>query len=102
MKKANTSVVNQTYRERMHRMGRIWSLAALLMLLAVPLSICVYYSAWPPISGVLKGMLGVVPIFWTVGTIEVITIVSSAYWAFVYCPSNRPRSISIVPLMFLS
>jgi len=75
MKKAKNSAVNLTYRERVHRSGRIWSLAALLMLLAVPLSVCVYYSAWPPLSGVLKGMLGVVPIFWTVGTIEVLTYV---------------------------
>ena len=75
MKKNNTPVVNLTYRDRVHRSGRIWSLAALLMLLAVPLSTCIYYNAWPPIGGVLKGMLGVVPIFWTVGTIEVITYV---------------------------
>ena len=39
----------------------------------VPAAICVYYNAWPEITGVLKGLLGVAPIFWTVGVIEVFT-----------------------------
>jgi hypothetical protein len=45
------------------------------MLFLVPTAICVRYDAWPPITDVLKGLLGVVPIFWTVGTIEVLTYV---------------------------
>ncbi len=48
---------------------------ALIMLLSVPASICVYYDAWPAIGGVLKGFLSVAPIFWTVGVIEVFTYV---------------------------
>jgi hypothetical protein len=48
---------------------------ALIMLLSVPASICVYYDAWPAIGGVLKGCLSVAPIFWTVGVIEVFTYV---------------------------
>ncbi|MEG1523799.1 MAG: hypothetical protein RRZ24_04440 [Clostridia bacterium] len=69
------SQMERTYRDSMHFTGRIWSFCALLMLLAVPAAICVYYNAWPPISGVLKGFISVAPIFWTVGTIEVITYV---------------------------
>ena len=65
----------RSYRDSVHASGRIWALGALLMLLAVPAAICLYYNAWPPVSGVLRGCLGVVPIFWTVGTIEVITYV---------------------------
>ena len=46
-----------------------------LLLLAVPTTICVVYDAWPPITDILRGLLGVAPIYWTVGTIEVLTYV---------------------------
>ena len=65
----------RTYRDSVHFIGRIWILSALAMLLAVPAAVCIYYSAWPPVGGVLKGLLSVVPIFWTVGVIEVFTYV---------------------------
>lgn len=65
----------RTYRDGVHFIGRIWILSALALLLAVPAAVCIYYSAWPPIGGVLKGLLSIVPIFWTVGVIEVFTYV---------------------------
>lgn len=65
----------RNYRDSVHFIGRFWILSALAMLVAVPAAICVYYNAWPPISGVLKGLMSVVPIFWTVGVIEVFTYV---------------------------
>ena len=64
-----------SYRDSVHKMGRVWILSALALLLAVPAAICLYYNAWPPIGGVLKGLLSIVPIFWTVGVIEVFTYV---------------------------
>ena len=39
----------------------------------MPAAICLQYNAWPEASAVLKGLLGVAPIYWTVGVIEVIT-----------------------------
>jgi len=77
-----------TYENLTHLYGRIWILSALGILLMVPVSICVYYNAWPEMTHVLKGLLGVAPIFWTVGTIEVITFVpmlgtGGSYIAFV-------------------
>jgi hypothetical protein len=65
----------RSYRDSVHFSGRIWMFCALIMLLSVPASICVYYDAWPAIGGVLKGFLSVAPIFWTVGVIEVFTYV---------------------------
>ena len=56
-------------------MGTVWMLSALLMLVAVPAAICIYYQAWPPVSGLIKGFISVAPIFWTVGVIEVFTYV---------------------------
>ena len=51
----------------------IWTWTAVVVIMCVPIAVCVYYNCWPGITPVLKGLLGVAPIFWTVGTIEVIT-----------------------------
>ena len=45
----------------------------IFLMLMVPVSVCVYYNAWPEFQHVFKGLLGVAPIFWTVGIIEVFT-----------------------------
>ena len=58
-----------------HFVGRWWMLTGFALLLAVPAAICVVYDAWPPLTWVLEGLLGVAPIYWTVGTIEVLTYV---------------------------
>ena len=64
---------NRSYSEATHLYGRISTASAILMFLMVPIAISVRYAAWPPFRDVLKGLLGVVPVFWTVGVIEVLT-----------------------------
>ena len=68
--------------------GKIWVWTAVIVILMVPVAICLYYNAWPELSAVFKGLLGVAPIYWTVGVIEVITYtpmlgVGGTYLAFV-------------------
>ena len=68
--------------------GKIWIWTAVVVVLLVPVAVCVYYNAWPSATAVLKGLLGVAPIYWTVGVIEVITYtpmlgVGGTYLAFV-------------------
>ncbi len=80
--------MNTAYNDKSHLYGRIWILTALALLLAVPVAICIYYDAWPQGSAVLKGLLGVAPIFWTVAVIEVFTYgpmlgTGGSYLAFV-------------------
>ena len=53
--------------------GKIWMWTAVVVVLMVPVAACLYYDAWPDGAAVLKGLLGVAPIYWTVGVIEVIT-----------------------------
>jgi hypothetical protein len=62
-----------SYEDATHLTGRIWMIGALLMMLLVPVSMCIYYGAWPGLMPVLKGLLGVAPIYWVVCTIEVFT-----------------------------
>ena len=64
---------NKSYEEQTHFYGKIWIWTAVVVVFSVPVAICIYYNCWPGITPVLKGLLGVAPIFWTVGVIEVIT-----------------------------
>ena len=59
--------------KKTHIYGKIWIWTAAIIVTLVPVAICVYFNAWPPYTAVLKGLLGVAPIYWTVGVIEVIT-----------------------------
>ena len=61
------------YMKNTDRYGKFWIWSAVVVVLMVPIAICLRYNAWPELSGVLKGLLGVAPIYWTVGAIEVIT-----------------------------
>ena len=66
---------NTPYEELLHTWGRIWTGLALTMMILSPVAICVYYNAWPPVTAILKALLGVAPMYWTVGIIEVFTYV---------------------------
>ena len=61
------------YMKDTDKYGKIWIWSAVVVVLMVPVAICLYYDAWPQGTAVLKGLLGVAPIYWTVGVIEVIT-----------------------------
>ena len=61
------------YMKKTDLYGKIWIWTAVVVVLTVPVAICLYYDAWPSGAAVLKGLLGVAPIYWTVGVIEVIT-----------------------------
>ena len=76
------------YMKETDKYGKIWIWTASVVVLMVPVAICLYYNAWPEMSAVLKGLLGVAPIYWTVGVIEVITYtpmlgIGGTYLAFV-------------------
>lgn len=61
------------YSVQVHAYGRAWMIAALIMMLMVPVSMCIYFGVWPNPLDVLAGLLGVAPIYWVVCSIEVFT-----------------------------
>ena len=78
----------KNYMTQTDRYGKLWIWTAAVVVTMVPVAICVYYNAWPSLTAVLKGLLGVAPIYWTVGCIEVLTYtpmlgVGGTYLAFV-------------------
>lgn len=63
----------KTYKDKVHFYGRITNSVAILLFIAYPLFVSIYYNAFPCLNDFLGGMLGVAPIFWTVSIIEALT-----------------------------
>ena len=63
---------NKSYFDRVHSWGRISTVTALCVLLMFPMAICLYLGVFPPIEGVLKGLLKLIPTYWTVAVVEVL------------------------------
>ena len=68
-------VTLSAYENQVHKAGRLWAGMALAIMLMIPAAICIYFDAWPPLSALLKALAGVLPMYWTVGIIEVFTFV---------------------------
>ena len=62
----------KTYYDRVHSWGRISTISALCVLLMFPVAICLYLNVFPPISGILQGLLKLIPTYWTVAVVEVL------------------------------
>lgn len=65
----------KSYIDSVHFTGRIWMIAALIIMMMVPAVISIYYDAWPVFGVFLMGFMGIAPTFWTVGIIETFTYV---------------------------
>lgn len=76
MSEANLNVKKEKpvlppYEQSLHRLGRITGIAAILVFLAVPAAICLYFDAWPDMSGLLNGIIAVASVYLPIGIIEV-------------------------------
>lgn len=63
----------RNYSDSVHFYGIIWDIAALLVFMMIPVSICMHLNVWPEAKYVLKGLLPVAMIFYPSAVIEVIT-----------------------------
>ncbi len=68
---AKRTKTERPYIDRVHTWGRISSLSALCVLLMFPLAVCVYLDVWPSFSGVMSGLLKLIPVYWASSVIEV-------------------------------
>ena len=59
------------YRAMTHRIGRLWTAAALVIILAIPLLFCLIYGVTPDWPSFLTGAGAIVPMYWAIGLIEV-------------------------------
>ena len=75
MKEKKTTLALSPYENSVHLYGRIFGGLALTLMLMIPLAISIYFNAWPPLNALFKALIGVAPMYWTVGIIEVFTFV---------------------------
>ena len=66
---------NYSYMDTVHRDGRIWNIAMMIILLMFPVVVGLIFSAVPDWKGVGMGLLATAPMYWAVGVIEVITFI---------------------------
>ena len=64
--------IEKSYFDRVHAWGRVSSITALCVLIMFPLSICLYLGVWPSLSGVMSGLLKLIPLYWSLAVIEVL------------------------------
>ena len=70
MNKQNGLILSE-YVQRTHRIGRIWTAAAMGIIVLVPLLFCLIYGVLPEWTSFTKGAVGIVPMFWAIGLIEI-------------------------------
>jgi hypothetical protein len=69
--KQNNGVLLNEYKEMTHRIGRLWTAAAILIIFAVPLIFCLIYGVMPEWNSFFKGAVAIIPMYWAIGLIEV-------------------------------
>ena len=63
------------YIDSVHRDGRIWNIAVMLLLMAFPITVALIFSVAPDWGALVKGLIATAPMYWAVGVIETITFV---------------------------
>lgn len=63
----------KSFEQDIHVWGRVWMMSALAVMIAIPVAISLRFGAWPGFMPVLRGLLAVAPVYWTVCAIEVLT-----------------------------
>ena len=64
-----------SYIDSVHRAGRIWNLAVMILLLAFPAAVCIIFNTMPDWNSLLIGLVATAPMYWAVGAIETVTFV---------------------------
>ena len=63
----------RSYFDKVHTWGRVSCMLSLLFMMVIPLAISLKLDAWPPLAALLRGLSGVLPIFWSVAVIETLS-----------------------------
>ena len=65
---------NMTYRDSVHRDGRIWNISVMLILFAFPVAVALIFDAGLDMKGFAMGLLATAPMYWAVGVIEILAL----------------------------
>ena len=64
-----------SYIDSVHRDGRIWNIAVMILLLAFPVTVAFLFGVTPDWNALLVGLVATAPMYWAVGAIETVTFV---------------------------
>jgi len=64
-----------TYRDSVHRDGRIWNISVMLILFMFPVAVAIIFDAGLDLKGFAMGLLATAPMYWAVGAVETVTFV---------------------------
>ena len=64
-----------SYIDSVHRDGTIWNLTMMVLLMLFPLTVAFLFGVSPDWKALVVGLVATAPMYWAVGTIEVITFV---------------------------
>ena len=64
-----------TYMDSVHRDGRIWNIAMMIIITMFPIVVGIIFSAMPDWAAVGKGLIATAPMYWAVGVVETITFI---------------------------
>ena len=64
-----------SYIDSVHRDGRIWNLAVMVLLMAFPVTVAILFGVMPDWSALALGLVATAPMYWAVGAIETVTFV---------------------------
>ena len=64
-----------SYMDSVHRDGRIWNLAMMVIITMFPIIVGLIFSAMPDWAAVGKGLIATAPMYWAVGVVETITYI---------------------------
>ena len=83
-----STLKEKNYFDSVHRMGIIWNIGAILMLVTVPVVISSTLGVWPQLSTLAAVLVRLMPLYWGTAIIEVMTYVpllgpGGAYLSFV-------------------
>lgn len=64
-----------SYMDSVHRDGRIWNIAMMIIITMFPIVVGLIFSAMPDWAAVGKGLIATAPMYWAVGVVETVTYI---------------------------
>ena len=71
----NVDNSGEKYIDSVHRDGRIWNIAVMIILLMFPVVVGIIFQAMPDWAGIGKGLIATAPMYWAVGIVETVTYI---------------------------
>ena len=70
----NKGLNNSSFLNDVHKYGRVWNFTMAGVLILFPIVLCIIFSVTPNWSGLVKGLIATLPMYWAVGIVEVLRI----------------------------